>query len=50
MMSSRKGGSRMQVHAVRFLCGLLVLSGCMTERVKSLAEYPSIPKQTTFMV
>ena len=50
MMPSGKGGSCMQVHAVSFLCGLLVLSGCMTERVRPLAEYPAIPKQTTYMV
>jgi hypothetical protein len=40
----------MQVRAIPFLCGMLILSGCMTERVQPLTEYPSVPKQTTFMV
>jgi len=39
----------MRIHIVRFLCALLIMSGCMTERVKPPAEYPSVPKQTTFM-
>lgn len=50
MIHSGKSRLCMQVHAVRFLCVLLVLSGCMTERVKPITEYPPVPKQTTFMV
>lgn len=44
------GSVFMRVTAVPCLCLLLVLSGCMTERVEPVAEYPSIPKQTAFMV
>jgi len=40
----------MQVCAVCVLCMMLVVSGCMTDRVKPRVEYPSVPKQTTFMV
>jgi hypothetical protein len=29
---------------------VLALAGCMTERVPSFAEHPSIPKQSTFLV
>lgn len=29
---------------------LLMMCGCMTERVQPAAEYPSVPKQTTFLV
>ncbi len=37
-------------HGDPLLCLLLVLSGCMTERVEPVAEYPSVPKQTHFLV
>jgi len=50
MIHSCKSRLFMQVFAVRFLCVLLVLSGCMTERVKPVTEYPSVPKQNMFMV
>ena len=50
MIQSCTGRVCMQVCAVSFLCVLLVLSGCMTDRVKPNVEYPFVPKQTTFMV
>ena len=50
MIHPCKGGVCMRVCAVISVCVMLVLSGCMTERVKPLVEYPSVPNQTTFMV
>lgn len=36
---------------VAFVCSLvLVLTGCMIERVQPAAEYPPVPKQTIFLV
>jgi len=40
----------MTLHAVFFCCLFLVLSGCMTERVQPVTEYPAVPKQGTFLV
>jgi hypothetical protein len=40
----------MTSHAVFFCCLFLVLSGCMTERVQPVTEYPGVPKQSTFLV
>jgi len=50
MIHSCKGGLFMHVRAVHLCCALLVLSGCMTERVQPAVEYPSVPKQSTFLV
>lgn len=49
MIRFRIGRFIMQIPALP-LCGLLVLSSCMTERVQSPAEYPSVPMQSTFLV
>jgi hypothetical protein len=40
----------MHVCAGCICCVLLVLGGCMTERVQPVTEYPSVPKQSTFLV
>jgi hypothetical protein len=40
----------MYVCAIRICCVLLVLCGCMTERVQPVTEYPSVHKQSTFLV
>jgi len=50
MIHSGMGRLCMRAHAGRFLCVLLVLSGCMTERIQPITEYPSVSKQTSFMV
>lgn len=40
----------MKVLSAIFVLLLLMACGCMTERVQPIREYPSVPKQTTFLV
>jgi hypothetical protein len=40
----------MRVSVLHICCVLLVLSGCMTERVQPATEYPSVPRQSAFLV
>ncbi len=40
----------MKVLSVVIVFLFLITCGCMTERVQPITEYPSVPKQTTFLV
>jgi len=40
----------MRISLLRTLLFVLLLSGCMTERVPPVVEYPSVAKQSTFLV
>jgi hypothetical protein len=50
MMRSGRGRVFMQSVAVHIFCVLLVLIGCVTERVQPVTAYPFVPKQSTFLV
>lgn len=41
---------RTKSHVIYACCLLLVLSGCMTDRVQPVKEYPGVPKQSAFLV